>query len=995
MFGLFSSTSLLRFALSVALCAVVALTTARARAANDPRLVWKTIETPRFRISYYSGEEEIAKHLADRVEAIHARLAPVIGWVPKEKVEIAIFDQTDSANGFASGIPYNAIRLYVTAPDDLSPLSDIDDWFEDLFTHEYTHTLHIDSVRGVPVLVNAVMGRTLIPNQWQPRWLLEGLAVYEESMRTSAGRIRSSQWNMYMRTDVLEGNIAPLDQFTHTPRRWPQGNLWYLYGSFFLKWIQERHGEEAVRKIIEDYSRQIIPLGINRSVRRAVGKTYEELYPEWVASMRVRYAAEADAIRARGIREGVRVTHGGNSAQFPMWIPKGAWPDHQGGILYHRDDAHSTPGLYAVDLVRDEQGAVISADEKHRELVARTNGVSHPTFAPDGSLVFDSVAPHRRIFYFGDLFSLPAGQKSASGFDGKYTRLTHGFRAADPTVSPDGRKIVFTTNHRGTRYLQIGDYGPDGITNVRALIKSYRFEQPFAPKWSPDNRHLVYSVWTDGGHRDIRYVDTFDGSYVELMHDRAIDGGPSFSPDGKKVFFHSDRTGVMNVYAWDVETSAMKQVTNVLTGAYQPVVSPDGKTLAYLGYTHQGWDLFAMALREDQWLEPAPYTAVRPPPNPAPPEMHYPIRPYNALETLRPRKYSVQVTPGNFGQAIIVNADGSDIAGLHSFAATMTTEVENPAPQVSLAYVYGRLPVDLGFRAYRTVAPRGGYQLGNDYRPTWLQEAIGFETGLSYGVPGETGLDGQSFSLNYSFSRLGGNLPMPANRLDPYETPVIPGRGFLGNMSLRWGYSNAQRFLYSVGPEKGFSVGANVDLTHPALASEFTGFAAKIDLSTYYTMPWLKHHALALHAGAGTSDGNFPGRGPYYVGGFVDLPLYDTVRNILIQGGMVLRGYPTVALAGRNSALFNAEYRFPILNVDRGPSTLPFFFQRLTGAVFVDYGSAFNDVTDAKFKTGTGAELWFDATVAYIVGFTFRLGYAKGWASGGMDKVYFVAAVPF
>ena len=83
------------------------------------------------------------------------------------------------------------------------------------------------------------------------------------------------------------------------------------------------------------------------------------------------------------------------------------------------------------------------------------------------------------------------------------------------------------------------------------------------------------------------------------------------------------------------------------------------------------------------------------------------------------------------------------------------------------------------------------------------------------------------------------------------------------------------------------------------------------------------------------------------------------------------------------------------INVDRGISTLPIFFERINGAVFCDYGSAFNDAATAEFKTGVGGELWFDTTLSYVVGFTFRLGYARGLASGGLDKVYFVAAVPF
>jgi hypothetical protein len=74
---------------------------------------------------------------------------------------------------------------------------------------------------------------------------------------------------------------------------------------------------------------------------------------------------------------------------------------------------------------------------------------------------------------------------------------------------------------------------------------------------------------------------------------------------------------------------------------------------------------------------------------------------------------------------------------------------------------------------------------------------------------------------------------------------------------------------------------------------------------------------------------------------------------------------------------------------------LPFFLNRITGNVFFDYGSAFDVFADAKFKSGVGAELWFDMTLGYVAPFTFRLGYARGLASMGLDKMYFVAAVPY
>ena len=68
----------------------------------------------------------------------------------------------------------------------------------------------------------------------------------------------------------------------------------------------------------------------------------------------------------------------------------------------------------------------------------------------------------------------------------------------------------------------------------------------------------------------MRIVDATDGTYVDVTHDRAVDGDPVFSRDGRWLFFHSDRTGITNVYAYELATTRLRQVTNVLNGAYQP-----------------------------------------------------------------------------------------------------------------------------------------------------------------------------------------------------------------------------------------------------------------------------------------------------------------------------------------------------------------------------------------------------------------------------------------
>ena len=117
-----------RFAFLASIVLLVLSFSVPASAVSDPTLLWEEIETTHFRVAYYSGEYEIAVRVAELAESILTRLAPAVGWWPTEKVEISLSDITDSANAFAGALPFDSMRMFVTAPDDLSPLGDVDDW---------------------------------------------------------------------------------------------------------------------------------------------------------------------------------------------------------------------------------------------------------------------------------------------------------------------------------------------------------------------------------------------------------------------------------------------------------------------------------------------------------------------------------------------------------------------------------------------------------------------------------------------------------------------------------------------------------------------------------------------------------------------------------------------------------------------------------------------------------------------------------------------------
>jgi hypothetical protein len=980
--------------------ALLALTavSSTAAAADDPYLRYWTIETRHFRVHYPSALEPEAQHVADIAEAVYGRLTVALANHPSEVTDIVLTDNTESANGSATALPHDVIRLYVTAPDDISPLNEHDDWHLELVTHEFTHIVHTDNITGVPALLNAILGKTFAPNQAQPRWILEGLAVLEESKRTSGGRNRSSVFDMYLRANVLEGRMAGLDVMSHLPRSWPGGNYWYLYGSRFLTWIVDTYGENAMRTIAADYGHQLIPYGINRSIRRATGRTYEELYDGWKAHLERLYGAQIDDAKAQpgGLREGKRLTHHGRTTQRPRWVPEAirrekATPE----VAYYLDDGHGRSGFYRMPVPNARE-----AWESQRDLFVRAQGEGSLAFDRAGNAIFDTIEIHKRVYPFTDLSRVAAGAASPNGSEAARARLSEGLRAHDPDVTRDGSAVTYTVNRRGTTYLSIASITPEGALGPsRVLVKPVRGQQAYTPRFSPDGSKVAYSSWSRGGYRDIRVVDVDTGEIEELTHDRALDLQPVFSPDGKTLYFASDRTGISNVYAHDFATHETWQVTNVRTGAYMPEPSPDGKSLLYVGYSSDGFDLHAMEIDRSGWQRARPFVDDRPDPPSEPPRTQWPRHPYNPLPTLRPYAYSLDYGPGTFGQTLVVSAVGQDVVGHHAISASMSIDTARAEPQGSLGYAYLRLPMDLYTSVFRTVAPGAGYRISGR-EPDFDEEYVGVTSSLSYGLP--RAFDSFAFLFGYTAARYKGKLPVGPN-LDPQESvTLLPvGQGMLGVVRGAFSFSNVERTLYSIGASRGFTAQLTADVGGPAVASDWTYHSFGYSATGYVTMPWHRDHVIMSHAEAAIAGGNYPRRGVYYVGGMVDVPVSDTIQKSVFQGGFVLRGYPAGAYAGRQYHQGTLEYRFPILYPERGVSTLPIFLGRVSGAAFVDYGGAFDDLDVEKwrqqFHTGLGGELLIDATVGYFLPLTARLGFAKGLSQEAIPggKLYLVLSSPY
>ncbi len=168
---------------------------------------------------------------------------------------------------------------------------------------------------------------------------------------------------------------------------------------------------------------------------------------------------------------------------------------------------------------------------------------AHPAISPDGKwIIFTSSRE-------GDVRQL-----NVTATDGTHlTRLTHSTNdIQDPAFSPDGRKITYRGYDAKTKTFQI--YTADLIRDATGQPTSLAHEVRLTngpsltspPRWSPDGRHIVYSMPTDDlGHQTLILMRD-DGSRKTRLTPPAgpstYDADPAFSPDGQWLLWTSKRS---------------------------------------------------------------------------------------------------------------------------------------------------------------------------------------------------------------------------------------------------------------------------------------------------------------------------------------------------------------------------------------------------------------------------------------------------------------------
>ncbi len=234
----------------------------------------------------------------------------------------------------------------------------------------------------------------------------------------------------------------------------------------------------------------------------------------------------------------------------------------------------------------------------------------------------------------GKVHTLVKGERS-SKFESLYL-LRSGIDAND------SGKVVFASKSNEADVIYLYDLREHDV------VREYRFGSLIAarsPQFSPDGKQVVFSGVRRSGFADLYLLELSTGNYRALTDDIYYDTDPTFSLDGNRVIFASDRSGVgqsgsLNIFSTDPNTGRIDHLTygayhdqtpeatedgiyfssnregtynlyflsndgeltlqsTYVTGAFDPRVSSDNKNLLYTGYQDQGFHVFQMKMPEE------------------------------------------------------------------------------------------------------------------------------------------------------------------------------------------------------------------------------------------------------------------------------------------------------------------------------------------------------------------------------------------------------------
>ncbi len=868
---------------------------------------WKSMNSESSKIIFPEGMESQAQRISNIVFHLDKNNRRSVG-TKSRKFEMVLQNRSVFSNGFVRLAPFYS-EFFITPPQSNSIFGSTD--FVDLLAiHEYRHAQQISNTRnGLTKLGYYVAGQrgwSFLTFLAIPNFYFEGDAVVMETALTESGRGRIPDFTKEQRALALSDASLTYQQMRNGSfkRMIPDH---YRWGYMMQKYIRNEYGNDKPRSILKTASSYGLPFGpYNASHKKYINIGTKKLFRKSWENAKLEWTEQLSEVKLRPTKSITKPSKEITHYSFPQFVGNRK-------ILAIKESFDKTDELVLIRNRKIEKLTNIGHNFNAR-ISHNKNVVAWTELGIDsrwGNETYSNIVT----------YNLKTKKK---------LRLSEKSKLFSPAVSPDGDKIAVVN-------ISLEQESSIWILNAKTgavLNKIKNSENSILSRiaWSEDEKSIV-AVSKKNNKLSLLKFNFQKGNVEHLIQPTSHVVDNPHVKNGR-VYFNGSFTGIDNIFSTDLAgDSKIYQETSVKIAAKQPVVSQDGKTLAFTDFTKDGTMLSKVEL----------YDSVR-----------------TVFNVVEPNEMS-------FWQSANYLEEGGNILDSVEEVATKTKKYKGLFKDMKLHswrfWVdgdFGRLelPVQnlrndvlVNFKGVWDDQGSHQYQVESTFGRTFLPIGVtgGYSTVIfedDLGKKERAGLATLGTNISLPLQRIRGNyltrfevsMAGLANRVvfNNLESINLSDENtFVVESNLN--FSNLRRTaVQNVGPRGG----QRFNLKYERNILNGSNHQLQADFSLYFP-GFLPNHAVKLSGGY--------------------LNKFGAVNNQFINNQAFTRGYEF--LNGTGFSKIGIDYGLPLLYPDLG--LLRFIYlKRIRANLFFEYGRRIKNFSNQKTDfSSTGIELIFDQQV--------------------------------
>ncbi|MFQ3214200.1 MAG: Tol biopolymer transport system component [Marivirga sp.] len=533
---------------------------------------WKYYSTPHFEIYYYPGGQKLANELTVSLEEQHETITDILGYAPYAKTKIFLYNNNLELNQSNVGLgeanftiagQTNFLKNQIQIAFEGS-VSDFNKKLKFLIAESYVNDMLFGG------LISEVFASSYLFTI--PDWFTEGIAAY-----IAYGW--DGKMDDFVREFLSKENVNKIVKL--------EGESAKLAGQSIWNFIAEKYGRISVSSVL-NLTRII--RNEEKSISNSLGISYTQFlmeYKDFYLSNQIENTEKLPAHEYK-IAKSIK-----NGALYQSEIsPDGNW-------LSYSINKNGKYKVYIKDLSTEKTKLIFRGGIKRMDHKAY---VKAPVFNWGDSLTF-GVVDYKNGINILNIYNPYTKEWKVRSLR-KYEQINY------LDIYPNGKTAVISVNVKGQSDLYLisidksnsrrltndiyDDIYPHFIVDTKKFVFSSN-----RPNDSTNNIDKKFSTIEKHLNLFLYDIDDFENPIKKITNDLGNNIKP-IAIDSTRIVYLSNKSGINNLYQYDLKTELQKQITAYPTGIQQYSINPAAELISFSAYKDQKLSLYLTDFKQDQ-----------------------------------------------------------------------------------------------------------------------------------------------------------------------------------------------------------------------------------------------------------------------------------------------------------------------------------------------------------------------------------------------------------